>query len=491
MRRVLAFDFGASSGRAIIGIYDGESIQLEEVHRFSNDPVLMNGTLYWDTLRLLHEIKQGIMKAKHQGGFDSIGIDTWGVDFGLIDEAGDLIEHPVHYRDQRTQGMVEACFNHLSQQRLYEITGNQMMELNTVFQLLALSKNKPQQLERADKLLLMPDLFNYMLTGIKRCEYTIASTTQLLDAKAGTWSDEIITALGLPRRIFADMIQPATVVGPLSQELANELNVPQAQVISVAAHDTQSAVLAVPATEEHFAFISCGTWSMVGTELAAPLITEQSARLNMTNEGGVGGTTTFMKNIIGLWLIQESRRQWEREGQRYSFAELEQLALQAEPFTCFIDPDHPEFAVPGDVPARIRAYCKRTQQFVPETIGQITRCIYESLALKYRYALEQIQACTERKYTAIHMVGGGIQSQLLCQMTANSCTCTIIAGPIEATVLGNIASQLIALGDIRDVRQARCIISNSADPKQYTPDTDTTDHWNDAYTLFTNIIEQE
>lgn len=488
-KRVLAIDLGASSGRAILGIFDGKNITLEEVHRFANEPVSINGTLFWDTLRLLHDIKQGILKAKIKGGFDSIGIDTWGVDFGLIDDEGYLVENPVHYRDIRTKGLVEESFGLIPKEEFYGTTGIQFMELNTAFQLYSLKKQRPHLLERADKMLLTPDLFNYMLTGIKSTEYSIASTTQLLDANKRDWAWDIIDRLGLPRKLFTKIVPPGTVIGQLSDEICNELGVPKADVVSIASHDTQSAAVAVPAKHKDFIFISCGTWSLFGTELDKPIINEKSEQLNITNEGGYGNTITFIKNIIGLWLIQESRRQWQREGNDYSYAQLEKYALAAEPFVSFIDPDAPEFVPQGNLPKRVREYCKKTEQPVPETVGEIMRCIYQSLALKYRYAYEQIRECTGKQYEDIHMVGGGTKDNLLCQMTANSCNCNVIAGPIEATVIGNIAVQLIASGHIDSTEQARKIIARSQNVVTYTPDD--TDVWNQAYAKFKAIIEQE
>lgn len=485
-KRILAFDFGASSGRAMIGTFDGETIQLEEVHRFSNDPVIVNGTMYWDTLRLFHEIKQGLIKAKHHGGFDSIGIDTWGVDFGLIDKEGDLVENPVHYRDTRTAGMLKKSFEKISEDEFYQITGNQFMEINTAFQLLSLVENRPHILERADKLLLTPDLFNYMLTGIKKSEYSIASTTQLLDAKKGVWSDRVLDALEIPKRLFTEIIPCGTTVGSLSDEICEELGLDKVDVVAVASHDTQSALVSVPTNEKDFIFISCGTWSLFGTELEAPIIDDNSQKYNITNEGGYNGTATFLKNIIGLWLVQESRRQWIREGKEYSFGELEKMASEAKPFKCFIDPDAPEFVPSGNVPERIREFCRRTNQPIPETAGEIVRCINESLALKYRYTFDQIKICTGKDYSTINIVGGGMQSKQLCQMTANSCQCNVTAGPVEATVLGNIALQLMAKGDIKDLAAARSIIARSPDILQYT--NQDSEDWKNVYERFLKFI---
>lgn len=461
-KRVLAFDFGASSGRAILGEYDGSSITLKEIHRFANEPVMLNGTLYWDFLRLIHELKQGMVKAKLDGGFDSLAVDTWGVDFGLLDKQGNLLENPVHYRDERTSGMIEECFVKIDKTEFYNITGIQFMELNTVFQLAALKKQRSELLERTDKLLLMPDLFHYFLTGEMCAEYSIASTTQMMDAHKGKWSLDVLNKLELPSHILPDIVPTGTVIGKVSPAICSELelaNVPE--VIAVAGHDTQCAMASVPTAAEDFIFISCGTWSLFGTELAHPLINDVSYRLNIANEGGYQRKTSFLKNIIGLWLIQESRRQWRREGREYSFGELEQMAQKAEPRRCFIDPDAPEFVPSGNVPRRIQEYCRRTNQYVPQTEGEIVRCINESLALKYAQTKTEIETCTGREYAVIHMVGGGIQSRMLCQLTAEACGCEVVAGPIEATVYGNIVLQLLAVGDLGSLNEAREMIAKS------------------------------
>ena len=485
-KRVLAFDFGASSGRAIIGCFDGDKITLEEVHRFSNDPVSVGGTVYWDVLRLFYEIKQGIIKAKIAGGFDSIGIDTWGVDFGLIDSEGKLMENPVHYRDARTVGLVDEAFKTMPKEKLYGITGIQFMELNTLFQLISLKKYRPWMLERADKMLFMPDLFGYMLTGKMCAEYSIASTSQLIDLDKRTWSKEILDAFGIKESVFAPLVQPGTVLGELSKEICEECGVDPVPVISVCGHDTQSAITSVPCEDGDFAFLSSGTWSLFGKELDKPIVNETSMNINITNEGGFDGSTGFLKNIIGLWLIQESRRQWKREGKEYSYADLEKLALAAEPFKCFIDPDAPEFVPHGNIPERVREFCRKTGQYVPETVGEIMRCIYESLAMKYRLTFEKLRECTERDYPVIHVIGGGTKDGLLCQMTANSCDRTVKAGPIEATVMGNVAVQLMSGGSVKNIGQARKIVADSSELKTFEPKD--TDKWAGAYEDFLKII---
>ena len=483
--RALAFDFGASSGRAIIGAFDGDRITLREVHRFSNDPVDVHGTTYWDVLRQFFEIKQGILKAKLAGGFDSIGIDTWGVDFGLVDAFGCLVENPVHYRDLRTKGMIDEAFKVIPREAFYEKTGIQFMELNTVFQLLSLRKHRPHILDRADKLLFMPDLFAYLLTGEQHTEYSIATTSQMIDIRTRTWSEEILDKLGIPRRLFAPLVPSGTVTAMLGADVCNECGVEPVPVIAVCGHDTQSAITAVPSREKDFIFLSSGTWSLFGTELDAPIVNEKSLEMNVTNEGGYDFSTGFLKNIIGLWLIQESRRQWAREGENYSYADLERLALECEPFRCFIDPDAPEFVPRGNIPLRVRDYCAKTGQYVPQTVGEIMRCIYESLAMKYRLTFEKIAGCTGKTYKTIHVIGGGVKDTLLCQMTANACGCDVEAGPIEATVLGNIAVQLIASGVLRDVAEAREVVSRSETVRAYRPQD--ADAWQTAFGVFTEV----
>lgn len=485
-KKVLAFDFGASSGRAMFAKYEDGKITLKEVHRFSNDPVNLNNTLYWDFLRLFHEVKQGILKAKQHGGFDSIGIDTWGVDFGLIDKNGDLISNPVHYRDLRTEGIPDEVFKRISKEEIYERTGIQFMRINTLYQLYYLVKNKPEIIERAEKVLLMPDLFAYFLTGNKRSEQTIASTSNMVNPYTKTWDKEILSSLDIPERIFPKMIKPGETYGMLKESIAQELGCPRVPVIAVSTHDTASAVLAVPAETEDFVYISCGTWSLFGSELESPIINNMSSAANFTNEGGYNNTIRFLKNIMGLWIFQESCRQWKREGKEIVYRELDKKAENSPPFKCFIDPDAPEFETPGNLPGRIREFCRKTGQYVPETDGEIVRCIFESLAMKYRYSLEGLSKITNKEYDRIHMVGGGINAKILCEFTASACNTDVLAGPIEATALGNAAAQFISLGAIENEKTARKIIENSIDFAKYKPEN--TQAWDRAYTEFLKIL---
>lgn len=488
--KMLAFDFGASSGRAILGTLENGMLTLEEIHRFSNDPVEIRGSLHWDTLRLFHEIKQGILKCINQGhkDIDSIAIDTWGVDFGLLDDKGSLIGNPYHYRDTRTVGMEEEVFKLISADKLYSITGIQFMELNTIFQLYALKQKDSYILKNAKTMLLTPDLFNYFLTGVKSTEYSIASSTQLLDAEKRTWSKEILEQLGISEQLFTNIVPSGTVIGTLSEEIAKELGVGKVKVISTAGHDTQCAIASVPSEEKDFVYISCGTWSLMGIENDKPIINEKSNKLAFTNEGGVENKITFLKNIMGLWLIQESKRQWDREGERVSFAELENYAQASESFKAFIDPDDSTFITPGDMPKKIREYCRRTGQNIPETKGEIVRCIAESLAMKYRWTVESLEEILGKKLPVIHMVGGGIKDKMLCKFTANATLRTVVAGPVEATSIGNIMIQAKALGGVAGLDEIRKVVKNSFTTEVYSPEDGKA--WTEGYRRFLEIVKR-
>lgn len=468
-KKVLAFDFGASSGRAMLAEFDGKDITMTEIHRFSNDPVKLQGTFYWDILRLMHEIKQGIVKAVNAGGFDAIGIDTWGVDFGLLDKEGKLIGNPLHYRDENTMGIIEEADKVVPKAEIYARTGIQFARFNTLFQLYSWATKRPDILERAEKMLFMPDLMAYFLTGEMKAEFTIASTSQMLDAKTQNWDYELLDKLSIPRKILPEIIPCGSISGMLSDEICEELGCKKVPVIAVASHDTGSAVVSVPNVTDDFIYISCGTWSLFGTELSEPIINEKTEKYNFTNEGGYGGKVRFLKNIMGLWLIQESRRQWIREGFDVSYGDLEREALACEPFKCFVDVDDEVFSTPGNLPKRIQEFCLKTGQYVPQTRGEIMRCIYQSLAMKYRYTYECLKDITGKKYEAIHMIGGGTKDNLLCQMTADFCKINVIAGPIEATATGNVAVQMIALDEFKDITDARRIIADSLNPVYYNP----------------------
>ncbi len=487
--KMLAIDLGASNGRAILGILEDKKLTLQEVHRFSNDPVMVNGNLYWDILRLFHEIKQGVLNCVRLGHRDihSIAVDTWGVDFGLLDGKGNLLGNPYHYRDKRTGGMMEKLQELISKEELYNTTGIEFMWFNTILQLYSMKRENSTLLNEAKTLLLTPDLLNYFLSGVKTSEYSIASTTQLLDAYAKCWSDKIIDKLDIPRGIFTDIIPSGTIIGELTEELSKELGIQNLKVIAVAGHDTQSAIAAVPTEDEDFAYISCGTWSLMGFESNQPIINEKSMNLSVTNEGGVGGKITVLKNIMGLWLIQECKRHWDNKGQGCTFAELDEKVIHAKPFISFVDPDDISFIAPGNMPERIREYCRKTGQPVPETKGEVVRCITQSLALKYRMTLEKLEDLLGRKLPVIHMVGGGIKDKLLCRFTAEATGRSVIAGPIEASSIGNILVQAMALGNVKDLKEIRSIVKASFPIVTYTPTEK--ELWDKAYDVYKELIK--
>ncbi len=486
----LAVDLGAESGRAMLGRFDGGRLTLEEIHRFANGAVRVRDSLHWDVLRLWSEIKYGLARAA-QHDVQSIGLDTWGVDFALLDRDDALIGNPFHYRDHRTDGMMEQAFRLVGREEIFEQTGVQFMPINTLYQLLAMRRaNSPAlDAQRATTLLMMPDLFNFWLTGRKVAETTIASTSQCYNPRAKNWATRLLDQLQIPTRIFPDIIPPATILGKLAQSVADEVGLRAARVIAPACHDTAAAVAAVPTTRHDFAYLSSGTWSLMGVELPTPIITSTSRSANFTNEGGVAGTIRFLKNIMGLWLIQECRRAWMRAGESFSYDELTALANRARAFVSLIDPDDARFLHPDDMAAQIQAYCAQTHQPVPMTHGEIARCIFESLALKYRWTLERIEEMVGQRLSAIHIVGGGTRNKLLCQFTADATTRLVIAGPVEATASGNVLMQAIALGHLASVAEARQVVRDSFALATYEPRA--TQQWDDAYARFVDLIQRK
>ncbi|WP_207229642.1 rhamnulokinase [Ktedonosporobacter rubrisoli] len=480
MVSTLAFDLGASSGRAVLGRYDGTKLTITEMHRFPNDPVRIHQHMYWDVLRLLHEIKQGLIATRLQGQRDiqSIGIDTWGVDFGLLGMHGELLSNPYHYRDDHTLGIKAEVCRLISQEELFTRTGIQFLQFNTIFQLYALKKAASPLLDRAENLLMMPELLRYFLTGERLSEWSIVSTTQLGSPYTRTWDRELITKLNLPAHLFLEPMAPGTRAGTLLPALCTEVGMEAIPVIAVAEHDTASAVAAVPALEEDFAYMSCGTWSLLGTEISEPIINAQALQENVTNEGGVNGTIRLLKNVTGLWLIQECRRAWKNAGRQLPYTQEIQLIEQAQPFRSFIDPDHPMFVNPLDMPGQIQYYCRQTGQPVPTNEGEILRCIVESLALRYSFVLESIEKLVHKRFTRLHIVGGGAQHSALCQFTANALARPVWAGPREATAIGNVLVQYIALGKMQDLRQARRVVHDSFPIVEYEPVN--TDSWEQA-----------
>ncbi len=461
---VLALDFGASSGRAILAGFDGEKIDLQEVHRFVNEPLEKDGKLFWNLDSLFAELEIGMQKAFSVAEYSSVGIDTWGVDYAMLKKDGSLVSFPRHYRDSRTAGLSKT----LDAATLYARTGIQIMDINTLFQLM--SELKEGGLDRCEKILPMPDLFAYLLTGEISAERSMASTTQMLSASDGKWDEELLSSVGIPLSILPPIVESGSTKGKLLPSVQRKLSLPAIPVTAVCGHDTQSAAFAAPFAEgEDALFLSCGTWSLLGAELEKPVLNEQAASCGLSNEVGYGKKVTFLKNIIGLWLIQESRREYIRRGRQLSFAEIETLARQAGESRCFIDPDDPLFTPPGDLPSRIQEYCKQTGQPIPQTVGEIFRCIYESLALKYRLAIEEIERCTNRHFETLHILGGGVKDSLLCSLACEYCERKVVAGPIEATAFGNAAIQLLSLGEFSSAKEARQCIARSENNVTYFP----------------------
>ena len=479
---VLAFDLGAGSGRALLGRLTDRRIEAEEIHRFPNDPVTVGNRLYWDILRLYHEIKQGLLIAGRRGEtVRSIGIDSWAVDYGLLDANGELIGNPYHYRDSRTDGMMERLFGMIGPEEIFARTGIQFLPFNTIYQLLAMKEADHPAVLTARRFLMIPDLIRYFLTGEAANEFTNATTTQLYNPVKGDWDDRLLEAIGIPRNWFGPVLMPGSPAGELRESVRAELGLGAVRVTAVAEHDTGSAVAAVPAESDTFAYLSCGTWSLLGTEMPAPVITEEARKLNFTNEGGVNGTYRLLKNIMGLWILEECRRAWKREGRDVSHERLLARAEAARPFSALIDTDDPLFLPPGGMPERVRAYLVRTGQPEPPDEGAVVRCVLESLALKYRFILEQTERLSGRKFDKLHMVGGGIQNRLLCQWTANAIGRPVWAGPVEGSAIGNLAVQWIASGDFADIREARAAIRESFPVTVYEPDPGSAAAWEEAY----------
>jgi rhamnulokinase len=479
-----------------LGRFDGQRLVLEETHRFANGPVRMLETLYWDLPGLVAEVKIALGKAAVLSGeLAAIGVDTWGVDFGLIGRGDTLLGNPVHYRDARTNGMVDIATEQISRERIYEITGLQFLPFNTIYQLLALSRSRSPLLDVAETLLMMPDLFGWLLTGRRAGERTNASTTQLLDARGGTWSDELCNKLGLPRTILPELIEPGSELGPLLTSVAAEVGLRRpVRVIAPATHDTASAVAAVPAKKStspagappDWCYLSSGTWSLLGVEVPHPVISAETMRYNFTNEGGVAGTTRLLKNIMGLWLVQECRRTWARAGRDQSYEELIAQAQVAPPFKTLVDPDDTSFLAPGDMPARLKAYCNRTGQAPPPDEGALVRCCLESLALKYRWAIERLESILDTSIKTIHIVGGGAKNTLLCQFTADACGRPVHAGPVEATAIGNIMMQAIGCGQLGSIDELRAVVARSFPVMVYEPRD--TAAWTEAAGRFAGLI---
>ncbi|MHC4791569.1 MAG: rhamnulokinase [Planctomycetota bacterium] len=495
----IAVDLGAESGRVMLGTLSSDKLNLREVYRFSNEPVKEATTLKWDFDRLFSQVKTGIAKTIKQidSEVSGIGVDSWGVDYGLIGDNGRLLENPYHYRDGRTDGILEKAFELISKNDIYQNTGVQFMQINTAYQLLSTRLTNPDLLAKAKRLLFMADLVSYYLCGRAYAEYTLASTSQLMNMQNGQWSKEIFKNLGLPIQIMPEVVKPGTIVGRLKSQLSKELGCSPINVIAVGSHDTANAVAAVPAKKNHWAYLSSGTWSLMGVEVPDAIISDKTFQYQFTNEGGVENKILLLKNIMGLWVLQQCRKQWQHEGLDLSYADLEALAKKAKPFAAYIDPDYTGFLSPGNMPARVNNYLDQMGQNVIEDKGRMTRAILESLAFKYRSVIQAIEDVTNEpieilhiveslafKYRSViqaiedvtnepieilHIVGGGIQNELLCQFTANATAKKVITGPIEATAAGNILMQAKAAGQIKSLAELREIVRNSFELKEYKP----------------------
>lgn len=490
--KYLAFDLGADSGRAMVGILTDQGLRLEEIHRFPNIPVMVRGTLHWDVLRLWGEIRTGLrMALQAHSDLSSLGLDTWGCDFALLDADGRMISNPVHYRDSRTRGLLEQTSGILSRRDMFAQTGIQFLPLNSLYQLYALQRAYPGDLIRAATFLTMPDLFNFWLTGHKVNEFSNATTTQCLNPHTMDWAHEVLAAFGLPTGIFGPIVHPGTDIGPVEGGLARELDIAAIPVIAPACHDTGSAVAAIPAGNSDYIWLSSGTWSIMGVVVPEAIVNDDALRHNFTNEGGIGRTFRFCKNIMGLWLLQECRRTWERQGSRFSYADLSALSAQADRAVAVVDPDHPDFLAPGDMPSRIRDYCRRTEQAVPQSRPELLRCITDSLALKYRWVLQRMEATLGRHLSPVHVVGGGSRNAVLNQAMADAMQRPVMAGPAEATATGNIMVQAVAQGAIPSFQAIGDVVRQSVAVRTFEPAATPgmQAYWDEHYTRMEALVE--
>ncbi len=466
----LAFDLGASSGRAILGTIENSRLHLTETHRFTNQMQRINGHYFWNIFSLFQELKTGLTKCIHEFGIqpESIAVDTWGVDFVHLDENGMILSLPFAYRDSRTSGMMEKLFEMVPREEVYQQTGIQFMQLNSLFQFFALAETKAPILGITKQILFMPDALNYLFSGVAKTEFSIASTSQMLVPGACQWQKGLLDQIGIPTSFLGEIITPGQQIGQLLPEVASETGSAQIPVVAVGGHDTASAIASVPAEDPDFAYISSGTWSIFGIETDEPVISEKTLELNFTNEGGVEGKTRFLKNIMGMWLIQECRRIWAREYE-YSWPEMVELAKTVEPFRFTIDPDEPRFLNPENMPGEIAASCEEKGQGIPESHAQIIRCIYDSLALKYKQVLDEIRQVSDKQINRIHVIGGGANNDFLNQLTADVCQLPVWAGPTEATATGNILMQAKAMGVVSSLDEIREIVRNSFELKKFEP----------------------
>lgn len=483
----LAFDLGAASGRAILGFLEGDHLEIQELHRFSNAMLSVRGRLHWDIRRLFDEIQAGLTVCAQKTHIESLAVDTWGVDFGLLSNDGTVLGLPFTYRDSHTQGAMEEFFEKVPRERIYSLTGIQFLPFNSLFQLHAMKRDRAPEVEEASDLLFMPDLFQYLLTGEKKTEFTFATTTQLFNPKKGAWEGELFKALGIPRSLMQDIVQPGSRVGNLEKSIAANLDWKDVSVVATASHDTASAVAAIPAKGKDWAYISSGTWSLMGIETDGPIIHDMALKLNFTNEGGVKGTFRFLKNITGLWLLQKCSEIWTK-GKHEDYGDLMARARDAKPFLFFIDPDWEGFLNPANMPETIQRYCAESGQAVPCTRGEFVRGICESLALKYRSVLDELREIGGAPIRRIHVIGGGAKNRLLCQFTANATEIPVLAGPAEATAIGNILVQSMVSGQAATLGNVREIVRNSFEFERFEPES--REDWQDARERFQKILER-
>ena len=487
-KNIIGVDLGATSGRVILARAGGDRLRMEELHRFPNRMREIDGRFYWDIHALYEEILRGLSVAGGRGErIDSIGIDTWGVDFACVDPDGDLLGLPRAYRDPYTDGVPEEFFRTVPRESVYAKTGIQVMNFNSLYQLYALNREQSPVLAAAEHVLFMPDALSYLLTGEQVCEYTILSTSQLMNPRTRELDGELLRAAGVDASLFARRVMPGERVGVLRDEVARRTGLGRVEVFAVAGHDTASAIAAVPAADERFAYLSSGTWSLMGIELPAPVITEESCAMNFTNEGGVDGTVRFLKNITGMWILEQCIKEWKKEAIEYTYPEIVKMARDAEPFQSFIDPDDASFANPKSMIAAIKEFCTKSGQKVPRNHSELIRCIFESLALKYKNVLDKFRSLAPFPIERLHIIGGGAKNRLLNQFTANATGVTVVAGPSEGTAIGNIMLQARAAGCVNSLQEMRNMISEAIEIETFTPED--TDAWNAAYEKIKGLIK--
>lgn len=489
----LAVDLGAESGRVVAALFDGERVELREQHRFRNGPVSVSGTLRWDLVNLWREIQTGLAKAASEFGDSivSIGVDTWGVDYVLLSETEELLGLPYCYRDSRTDGLMAHCFTQVPREEIFSQTGLQFMEINTLYQLVAMNQKNPKLMEQAATFLMIPDFLNWLLCGSRVVEFTNATTTQCFNATTRDWAFDLLNRLGLPSQMFPQVVDPGTKLGTLREEVARQAGMKRIDVIAPATHDTGSAVVAVPTEltgSARWAYISSGTWSLMGLEIPEAILTRRALELNVTNEGGVDGTYRLLKNIMGLWLVQQCRASFARDGRDHDYSTLTSLAADEPAFRSLIDPDDSRFLSPDDMPAAIAAFCRETEQPVPENDGQFIRCCLESLALKYRRVLGWLQELSGETVEVVHIVGGGTKNTLLNQFTADACGCPVVTGPVEGTALGNVLIQARAMGQIGSLAEIRSVVRASSDLVRYEPNEP--EAWDAADGRFSDLLNR-